>query len=65
MGKYYKRHLLACRDKIKINGTKQNQPESSLPVRSDNDEVTGMDSGHTVGNSCCKLKSKTTKMQKT
>jgi hypothetical protein len=44
-------------EKIKFNGTMgNNQPRSSLPVSSDIGDVTGMDSGHTVENSCCKLK---------
>jgi hypothetical protein len=38
--------------KIKVNSTLgNNQPGSSLPVRSDTGDVTGMDSGHTVENS--------------
>jgi hypothetical protein len=45
------------RDKIKVNGTVgNNQPGPSLPVRSDNGDVRGMDPGHTVEHSCCKLK---------
>jgi hypothetical protein len=47
--------------KIKVNGTLgNNQPGSSLPVRSDIGDVTSMDSGHgfmdSVENSYCKLK---------
>jgi hypothetical protein len=54
---YEKEKIRGYRDKITVNGTVgNNQPGSSLPVRSDNGDVTGMDSGHTVENSCCKLK---------